>query len=251
MDRAIYTAMGAANAALNRQAITANNLANASTNGFRAQLMAYRAVPVNGPTVATRTLVTESTPYNDTTMGAVHQTDRDLDVALPKNGWLAVQLPDGSEGYTRDGNIEVDSEGMLRVRGMPLLGDGGPLSVPPQSKITIGPDGTLTALGAGDEPKSLAQVGRVKMVNAAAETLRMGDDGLFHVNDNGQAGGGAPLPADPNLRLMPGMLESSNVSPVKTMVDMIATARSFDMNMKIITTVDDNEKSANQLLTLG
>ncbi|RPE04641.1 flagellar basal body rod protein FlgF [Candidatus Pantoea deserta] len=246
MDRAIYTALGAANAALNRQAITANNLANASTTGFRAQLMAYRAVPVNGPSVPTRTLVTESTPYNDTTMGAVHQTDRDLDVALPKDGWLAVQLPDGGEGYTRDGNIEVDSEGMLRVRGLPLLGDGGPLSVPPQSKITIGPDGTLTALGAGDEPKSLAQVGRVKMVNASAEALHMEDDGLFHVNGNG-----APLPLDPDLRLMPGMLESSNVSPVKTMVDMIATARSFEMHMKIISTVDDNEKSANQLLTLG
>lgn len=251
MDRAIYTAMGAANAALNRQAVTANNLANASTNGFRAQLMAYRAVPVNGPSVATRTLVTESTPWNDTTMGAVHQTDRDLDVALPKDGWLAVQRPDGSEGYTRDGNIEVDSEGGLRVRGLPLLGDGGPLTVPPQSKVTIAADGTLSALGAGDQPKALAQVGRVKMVNAQANTLHMGDDGLFQVNDSAPLGSSAPLPMDPNLRLMPGMLESSNVSPVKTMVDMIATARSFDMHMKIISTVDDNEKNANQLLTLG
>lgn len=246
MDRAIYTAMGAANAALNRQAVTANNLANASSNGFRAQLMAYRAVPVNGPSDATRTLVTESTPWNDMTMGAVHQTDRDMDVALPKDGWLAVQLPDGSEGYTRDGNIEVDSEGELRVRGLPLLGDGGPLTVPPQSKVTIAPDGTLSALGAGDEPKALAQIGRVKMVNAQPDTLSMGDDGLFHIKGNT-----APQPMDPNLRLMPGMLESSNVSPVKTMVDMIATARSFDMNMKVISTVDDNEKNANQLLTLG
>lgn len=247
MDRAIYTAMGAANAALNRQAVTANNLANASTNGFRAQVMAYRAVPVNGPSAATRTLVAESTPYNDTTMGAVHQTDRDLDVALPKDGWLAVQMADGGEGYTRDGNIEVDSEGTLRVRGLPLMGDGGPLTVPPQSKVTIGTDGTLSVLNAGDEAKALAPVGRVKMVNARADTLHMGDDGLFHSNDNAPAA----LALDPNLRLMPGMLESSNVSPVKTMVDMIATARSFEMHMKIISTVDDNEKSANQLLTLG
>ncbi|SFU20243.1 flagellar basal-body rod protein FlgF [Kosakonia arachidis] len=251
MDRAIYTALGAANAALNRQSVTANNLANAETTGFRAQLTAYRAVPVNGPTVATRTLVTESTPYNDMTMGAVHQTDRALDVALPKDGWLAVQLPDGSEGYTRDGNIEVDSEGGLRVRGLPLMGDGGLLTVPPQSQVTIAPDGTLSALGAGDEPKALAQVGRVKMVNAPAGTLQMGDDGLFHVDSNASAGNSAPMPMDPDLRLMPGMLESSNVSPVKTMVDMIATARSFDMNMKVISTVDDNEKGANQLLTLG
>ncbi|WP_312758667.1 flagellar basal body rod protein FlgF [Pantoea brenneri] len=251
MDRAIYTAMGAANAALNRQAVTANNLANASTTGFRAQLMAYRAVPVEGPSVATRTLVAESTPWNDTTMGAVHQTDRDLDVALPQDGWLAVQLPDGSEAYTRDGNIEVDSEGGLLVHGLPLMGDGGPLSVPPQSQVTVAPDGTLSALGAGDQPTALAQVGQIKMVKAEAAALKMGDDGLFHLSNSAAAGNAAPLPLDPTLRLMPGMLESSNVSPVKTMVDMIATARSFDMHMKIISTVDENEKSANQLLTLG
>lgn len=251
MDRAIYTAMGAANAALNRQAVTANNLANASTNGFRAKLMAYRAVPVNGPSVPTRTLVAESTPWNDTTMGAVHQTDRDLDVALPADGWLAVQLPDGSEAYTRNGNIQVNSDGGLEVQGLPLVGDGGPIAVPPQSQVTIAPDGTLTALGAGDQPTALAQVGRLKMVNAPANVLQLGDDGLFHPADSAQSGNGAPLPMDPNLQLMPGMLESSNVSPVKTMVDMIATARSFDMHMKIITTVDDNEKNANQLLTLG
>jgi flagellar basal-body rod protein FlgF len=247
MDRAIYTALGAANAALNRQAITANNLANASTSGFRAQLAAWRAVPVNGPSLATRTLVAESTPGNDMTMGAVQQTGRDLDVALPQNGWLAVQLPDGSEGYTRDGNIEVDSEGALRVRGLPLLGDGGALSVPPQATVTIGPDGTLTARGAGDEPKALAQIGRIKMVNAQAQSLRMGDDGVFHP----ASGSAAPLSADPDLRLMPGMLESSNVSPVKSMVDMIAAARLFDMHMKVISSVDENEKSASQLLTLS
>lgn len=251
MDHAIYTAMGAANAALNRQAVTTNNLANATTTGFRAQLAAYRAVPVTGPSVETRTLVTESTPYHDDTMGAVNQTGRSLDVALPQDGWLAVSLPDGGEGYTRNGNIEVDNEGQLSVRGMPLMGDGGPISVPPQSLITIAPDGTITALGAGDEPKALAQVGRLKMVNANIQTLRHGDDGLFHVNEETAAAGQQKLPADLNLQLIPGALESSNVSPVKSMVDMIATARSFDMQMKVISSVDDNEKNANQLLSMS
>lgn len=248
MDRAIYTAMGAANAALNRQAVTANNLANTSTNGFRAQIAAYRAIPVHGPSVETRSMVTASTPWSDGTMGAINPTGRNLDVALPQNGWLAVQLPDGSEGYTKDGNIEVDADGMLRVRGMPLMGDGGALTVPPQSQVTIAPDGTLTALGAGDEPTALAQVGRLKLVNAAPALLKNGDDGMFHVADPAAA---ATLPADPDLKLMPGMLEGSNASPVKSMVEMIATARGFDMNMKVITTVDDNEKSANQLLSAG
>lgn len=250
MDHAIYTAMGAANAALNRQSVTANNLANVSTSGFRAQLAAFRAVPVNGPSVATRTLVTASTPYNDDSMGTVSQTGRSLDVALPQNGWLAVQLPDGSEGYTRNGNIEVDSEGQLSVRGMPLLGDGGPLSVPPQAQITLAPDGAITALGAGDEPTSLAPVGKLKLVTATQQQLSLGDDGVFHVNAS--ANGGMPiLPADETAKIMPGALESSNVSPVKSMVEMIANARSFDMQMKVITSVDDNEKSANQLLSLS
>ncbi len=247
MDRAIYTALGAANAALNRQAVTSNNLANASTPGFRAQLMAYRAVPVDGPSVQTRTLVTESTPYHDNTMGSVNQTGRDLDVALPQDGWLAVQLADGSEAYTRDGNIEVDSEGQLRVRGFPLLGDGGALTVPPQSQITLAPDGTITALGAGDAATAVAQVGRLKLVNAPIQTLQHGDDGLFHSAANPQQ----PLPADLEMKVMPGAIESSNVSPVKAMVDMIATSRSFDMQMKVISSVDDNAKNANQLLSIS
>lgn len=249
MDRAIYTAMGAANAALNRQAVTANNLANVSTNGFRAQLTAYRAVPVNGPGDATRVLVAESTPYNDYTMGSVNQTGRSLDVAMPQNGWLAVQLPDGSEAYTRDGNIEVDSEGQLRVKGYPVMGDGGPIEIPPQAQITIAPDGSITALGAGDEPTALALIGRLKMVTAQPYLLRHGDDSLFHVDASVEEN--PVLPADPELRLMPGALESSNVSPVKAMVDMIATARGFDMQMKVITAVDDNQKNANQLLSVS
>lgn len=249
MDHAIYTAMGAANAALNRQAVTANNLANSSTNGFRAQIAAYRAVPVNGPSVETRALVTESTPWNDDSMGAINPTGRSLDIALPQNGWLAVALPDGSEGYTKNGNIEVDNDGQLRVRGLPLLGDNGALSVPPQSQLTIAPDGTITALGDSDEPSAVSPIGRLKMVKAEVSELENGDDGLFHVaaqNTNTD-----PLQADPELRLMPGMLEGSNVSPVKAMVDMIATARGFDMNMKVISAVDDNEKNANQLLSAG
>lgn len=247
MDRAIYTAMGAANAALNRQAVTSNNLANVSTNGFRAQVAAYRAIPVEGPSVPTRTLVTESTPWHDESQGPVKQTGRNLDVALPKDGWLAVQLPDGSEAYTRNGALEVDSEGQLTVGGMPLSGEAGPVNVPPQAELTIAADGTITALGAGDEPSVLAPVGRLKLISAPMQTLRHGDDGLFHPADDTA---GAPV-ADVNLRLIPGALEGSNVSSVKSMVDMIATARGFDMNMKVISSMDENARSANQILSMS
>lgn len=251
MDHAIYTAMGAANASLERQAVTSNNLANASTVGFRAQLAAFRAIPVNGPTVATRTLVTESTPYHDDSMGSINHTGRNLDVALPQDGWLAVALPDGSEGYTKAGNISIDSEGLLSVRGMPVMGDGGQINAPPQAELTIAPDGTITALGAGDSPTALAQIGKLKMVNAKLQDLMRGDDGVFHIASNSANAGTGQLPTDPTLQLIPGALESSNVNPAKSMVDMIATARGFDMNMKVISTVDDNDKKANQLLSMS
>jgi len=247
MDNAIYTALGGANAALNRQAIISNNLANTTTDGFRAQMSAYRAVPVEGPGMATRTLAVESTPGFDSQQGKLYSTGRPLDVALSQQGWLSIELPDGTEAYTRDGNIQVDNEGQLRVRGRPLLGESGPLSVPPQSALTIAPDGTITALGSGDKPSEISEIGRIKLINVPGSMLVHGDDGLFHSRDNPLQ----PLPHNPNVRLIPEMLESSNVSPVKSMVAMISVGREFDMHMKIISTVDNNEKRANQLLSAG
>jgi len=246
MDRAIYTATGAANAALNRQAVVSNNLANVSTPGFRAQLTAARSVPVQGAGVQTRILTTDSTPWHDNTMGSISYTGRDLDVALPQDGWLAVRTADGGEAYTRAGNIIADGEGQLRVNGRPLIGDGGPLEIPPQASITIAPDGSITALGAGDEPSATALIGRIKLVNAPGKTMRHGDDGLFRPED-----GQETLATDPELRLIPGALEGSNVSPVNSMVEMIATARTFDMQMKVISSADDNASNANQLLRVS
>lgn len=245
MDRAVYTAMSAANAALNRQAVTSNNLANSSTAGFRAQLAVFRSVPIEGETLRTRALVAESSPFHDTSMGPVTHTGRSLDVALPQDGWLAVATPDGSEGYTRNGTIEVDNEGALLVDGRPLMGDGAALNVPPNSNITIAADGTISALGGGDDPTAVVPVGRLKMANASMTELLHGDDGLFR-----PAAGGL-LAQDDTLRLNPESLEGSNVSPVKAMTEMIATSRGFDMNMKVIRTADENAQKANQLLSVG
>jgi flagellar basal-body rod protein FlgF len=145
MDHAIYTAMGAASQTLNQQAVTASNLANASTPGFRAQLNALRAVPVEGLSLPTRTLVTASTPggYD---AGQMDYTSRPLDVALQQDGWLAVQTADGSEGYTRNGNIQVSATGQLTIQGHPVMGEAGPLTVPEGSELTIAADGTISAL---------------------------------------------------------------------------------------------------------
>ncbi|MGN7789058.1 flagellar basal body rod protein FlgF [Enterobacter sp. 22452] len=245
MDRAIYTAMSAANAALNRQAVTSNNLANSSTAGFRAQLAAFRSVPIEGESLRTRALVAETTPFHDTTMGPITHTGRSLDVALPQNGWLAVAMDDGSEGYTRNGAIDVDQDGALSVNGRPLMGDGGPLEVPPQSQVTIGSDGTVSALGMGDDPTALVPVGRLKLVNAEMNSMVHGDDGLF------RTAGGEMLAQDETLRLTPEAIEGSNVSPVQMMTQMIANSRGFDMNMKVIRTADENAQKANQLLSVS
>ena len=245
MDRAIYTAMTAAEASMHRQAVTANNLANSSTAGFRAQLATFRAVPVNGDSMATRALVAASTPQHDNSIGPMSHTGRSLDVALPQNGWLTLGLADGSEGYTRNGAIEVDSEGGLHIHGRPLMGDGAPLSIPPQAEVTIAADGTVSALGAGDDATAVVPVGRIKLVSAAMGDLVHGDDGLF------RAIGGNALAQDDALRLSPQALEGSNVSPVQTMAEMIANSRGFDMNMKVIRSADENAQKANQLLNVG
>ncbi|MBJ7220409.1 MULTISPECIES: flagellar basal body rod protein FlgF [unclassified Brenneria] len=251
MDHAIYTAMGAASQTLEQHSVIANNLANSSTPGFRAQLTAMRAVPVEGPTLQTRTLVVASTPMADTSQGPLNYTGRSLDVALQDQGWLAVQLPNGEEAYTRNGGIQVDAEGQLRIQGYPVVGDGGLLAVPTQASITIAADGTVSALGDGDNPNTIAQVGALKLVSSEPGQLVRGDDGLFHLSDAARQQAGNALPDDDAVRVMPGVLEGSNVNTVDALVDMIGNSRRFEMQMKIISSVDQNAERANQLLSVS
>lgn len=251
MDHAIYTAMGAATQTLDQQAVTASNLANASTPGFRAQLNALRAVPVQGLSLPTRTLVTASTPGSDMSPGAMDYTERSLDVAVRQDGWLAVRAPDGSEAYTRNGNMQMDPAGQLTIQGNLVMGDGGPIAVPQGSEVTIAADGTITALNPGDPPNATVQLGRLKLVKATGAEVTRGDDGLFRPSAAAQAQRGATLQNDPTIQVMPGVLEGSNVSSTQTMVEMIANARRFEMQMKVISSVDQNEQRANQLLSMS
>jgi len=243
--------MGAASQTLDQQAVTAANLANASTPGFRAQLNAARAVPVEGLSLPTRTLVTASTPGSDMSQGALDYTERPLDVAMQGDGWLAVQTADGTEAYTRNGNMEVSPAGQLTVQGNVVMGDGGPIAVPQGSEITIAADGTITALNPGDAPNATVQLGKLKLVKASGSELQRGDDGMFRLTAAAQTTRGATLPLDATMKVMPGVLEGSNVSTTQTMVDMIANARRFEMQMKVISSVDENEQKANQLLSMG
>jgi flagellar basal-body rod protein FlgF len=252
MDHAIYTAMGAASQTMELQGVTASNLANTSTPGFRAQLTALRAVPVNGETYQTRTLVTASTPGADMTPGQLDYTARPLDVALQQDGWLAVQAADGSEGYTRNGNIQVTPTGQLTIQGNPVIGDGGgPVMVPEGSEVTIASDGTISALNPGDPANTVSPVGKLKLVKADNTEVTRGDDGMFRLTQAAQATRGPVLQSDPSIRLQSGVLEGSNVKPVAAMAEMIASSRRFEMQMKVISSVDDNASKANQLLSLS
>ncbi|ORM74876.1 flagellar biosynthesis protein FlgF, partial [Pantoea wallisii] len=169
MDHAIYTAMGAASQTMEQQSVTASNLANASTPGFRAQLNALRAVPVSGWSLPTRTLVAASTPGADMTQGSLDYTERPLDVAVQQDGWLAVRTADGSEAYTRNGNMQISPTGQLTIQGNPVMGDGGPIAIPQGAEITIAADGSITALNAGDAPNATVQLGRLKLVRATGQ----------------------------------------------------------------------------------
>ena len=185
------------------------------------------------------------------TPGDLNYTSRPLDVALQQDGWLAVQSADGSEGYTRNGNIQVTPTGQLTIQGHPVMGENGPIAVPEGSQVTIAADGTISALTAGDPPNTVSPVGKLKLVKANGSEVVRGDDGLFRVSQSAQATRGQTLQPDPNIRVMSGVLEGSNVKPMAAMADMIASARRFEMQMKVIGNVDENAQRANQLLSMS
>src|SRR3954470_2786587 len=241
MDRMIYLWMAGAKATMQRQDALANNLANASTTGFRAELQAFRAVPVEGSGASTRVYALETTTGYDATPGAITATGRNLDVAAQGNAWFAVQSLDGTEAYTRNGGFDVSNDGTLVTHsGLQVMGDGGPIQIQPNSAVSFGADGTVSARTADGK---VTQVGKLKLVTPEAPLVR-GTDGLFR-------GADGELPADATARVQDGALEGSNVSAVETMVSMIAAARQFEAQMKMLSTAESNEKAAAQLLSVG
>ncbi|MDW5375306.1 flagellar basal-body rod protein FlgF [Halomonas sp. HP20-15] len=243
MDRILYTAMSGARQSMDQQAVVNNNLANVATPGFRAELSAMRAVPVQGDGLATRTSVMASTPGSDFTPGPLSTTGRELDVAIDGDGMLAVQTADG-EAYTRRGDLQVDANGVVNVMGRPVMGGGGPIIVPLGAEVSIGADGTMSAVVPGGAPNTRGPVGQLKLVNPEPGSLVRGEDGLFRPQGGGQ------LQADDTVRVVSGALEGSNVSATEAMVAMIDGARRYDMQMKTIESADENAQRANSLLSV-
>ena len=241
MDRMIYLAMNGAKALTQRQDALANNLANANTTGFKADLMAFRAVPGREDgTATTRVYALEASAGFDAQSGPVSQTGRPLDVAIRGAGWFAVQTPDGGEAYTRNGGFTMGPDGTLQTAaGLQVLGDGGPLVIPQNADVTIGEDGSGNAR-TGNQPP--VQLGRIRMVNPGPGELVKGADGLMRTTN------GDPAADDPAVRLSSGSLEGSNVNVVESMVGMIALARQFEMQMRLLQNAENNEQRASQLL---
>lgn len=244
MDRVIYIAMTGAREVTRQQAAVSHNLANISTHGFRQELNVFRALPVVGEGAKTRAFVLETTPRTDFTPGTIQQTGRPLDIALRGPGWVAVQDASGQEAYTRMGHLQVSQNGILQTtNGLNVLGDAGPLATPPDQDILIARDGTVSSVPIGLGLNAVAIAGRIKLTNPNETDLVRGEDGLFRLKS------GQPAEADANVTLISGALETSNVNPAEAMVSMVSLARQFEMQMRVIRAAEDNNRSADKVLS--
>ncbi|MFI4867186.1 MAG: flagellar basal-body rod protein FlgF [Steroidobacteraceae bacterium] len=243
MDRLVYVAMSGAKETLRAQTANSYNLANVSTVGFRADLSAFQSQQVQGAGLPSRAYATDGTVGWDAGSGTVEQTGRNLDVAVQGQGWIAVQSPEGSEAYTRAGDLRVDPNGQLTTAaGYPVLGDSGPIAVPPYASISVGHDGSIAIVPLGQTPQTIAVCGRIKLVNPPSDSLERTDGGLFRLQSGGDA------PADATVQLVPGALESSNINTAAAMTNMIELARSYDLQLKSIKSAEDNDASSTKLL---
>jgi len=243
MDRMLYVAMSGATQTLLAQTATSHNLANASTTGFRADLSAFRAMPVYGPGQPSRVYAMAERPGVDLSAGTLVASGRDLDIAVSGEGWIAVQAPDGTEAYTRAGDLRLSNTGLLTTgAGYPVLGSGGPIVLPPAEKVDIGGDGTVSVRPLGQTVA--AAVDRIKLVRPPNGALEKDRYGLMRAKP------GAEIAPDAAVSVVPGSLESSNVKAADMLVQMISLARQFELQVKAMRNAEENAAAAAQLMRL-
>ena len=245
MDKSLFISMSGASQNMLAQRAHANNLANVSTTGCRRDFEQARSMPVYGESLPTRAYAMTERPGTDMSSGSLQETGRDMDLAVEGDGWIAVQAPDGTEAYTRAGSLNIDAFGLLRTSsGLPVLGNAGPIALPPADKVEIGQDGTITVRALGEAAHVLADVDRVKLVNPDPGAMRKGEDGLMRVE------GALEQPADGAVRVATGFLEGSNVNAVEEMTAMLSLARQFELHIKMMRTAEENSSTTNRLLQL-
>lgn len=246
MDRVVFVMASGAKQLMHAQTINSNNLANANTVGFQADLAKFHAQLVDGPGHGSRAYAVADGGGASHEKGPVQSTGRSLDVAVNGDGWLAVQAPDGSEGYTRAGNLRININGQLLTgAGHPVMGEAGPIVVPEHEKLEIGSDGVISVRPIGQSPNTLAEVGRIKLVAPEHRDLVKGEDGLLRMRD------GVPASASADVTLIGGALEASNVNTVGALVDMISLARQFEMSVKVMQTAKEMDEQSTQVMNLG
>ncbi|WP_219060412.1 flagellar basal body rod protein FlgF [Pseudomonas sp. UMAB-08] len=246
MDKLLYVAMSGASENAIAQKAHANNLANVSTNGFQRDLEQARSIPVFGEVMPSRAYAMSERPGTDFSGGAMIDTGRDLDVAVKGDGWIAVQTADGGEAYTRSASLNVDALGVLRAgNGLPVMGNGGPIAVPPQQQIEIGVDGTISVRSMGEGPKVMAQVDRIKLVKPDMKNMEKGADGLIHTKDGKAAG------ADGTVQVESGFLQASNVNAVEEMTSVLTLSRQFELHIKMMKTAETNDESMARVLQIS
>ena len=246
MDRFAYTALSGMRAALQAQDLTAHNIANASTVGFRKDVGIAQARAVSGGSFDNRILAAESNLKAQMSGGEVHSTDRSLDVAMTGNAMLTVEGPDGKEAYSRRGDLKIDNATGVLVNGdgLPVMGSGGPITLPPATRIDIAADGTINIQPVGAGPNETVAVDKLKLITVDPKTFDKGPDGLFRLAD------GQPANDDPDARLQSGALESSNVNPMASMIEMMEQARTYELQVKMLDQSKDLDTSSAQLMRL-
>jgi len=247
MDRLIYTALTGMDAAMNRQRTVANNLANASTPGFRQEIFAVTPATLRDGSIEARALARGAVRAADMAKGNVNPTGRPLDVAVQGDALIAYQAPGGGEIYSRRGDLRVTPTGLLENgESLPVLGESGaPITVPAGFLVTIGDDGSVMATDPGEAGAEAQVVDRIKLVSPEGSRLTKGVDSFLQV-----PGGGA-LPADPTARVTAGALEQSNVQTASTLVDMIEAQRAFEQRAKIVQTAGQLDEASARLMGMS
>ena len=248
MDKLVYTALSGLKSQMAAQGVIANNIANASTTGYRQDRVSFERLMLKGEGLESRSPAAEEVADFDRRAGAIVATGRPLDVAMTTDSWIAVQAPDGTEAYTRRGDLNVALSGVLENgEGVPVLGENGPITVPPYDRIAIAEDGTVTISPRGAEPGTAMQaIGRIKMVSPEGSQTVKGLDNLLHVE------GGGILPLDMDAKLAAGSLEQSNVNLTQALVDMIDNQRGYEVQANLLAEAKKmDEESASLMRVQG
>lgn len=245
MDRLIYTAFSGLTSSMVRQRVIASNMANAQTVGYRADTVSFTPMTLKGDSLEVRAMTETEVDGASMTQGSLTQTGNPLDIAMSGDDLLTVQAPDGSEAYTRRGDLSVSTSGLLvNGDGAPVVGEGGPITIPPGNKVTIAPDGQVLLTDPASPNTPPTRLDRLKLASPAGTRIEKGLDGLFRVF------GGGVLPNNEQAKVVPGSLEQSNVNPSDVLVQMVEAQRLFDIRTKLVSTAREVDESSASLMKI-